>query len=132
VLLQFETFGKAKAWYADGQAEREKKLGSKVASLTATAAVAQTPQAFQYKNITGDGTATLKSTPGYLHSVCINTPAATGTITIYDNTAASGTKIGTITSFASVTGCFTYDVAFWTGLTVVTATATPDITVSFR
>jgi uncharacterized protein (DUF1330 family) len=32
VLLQFETFDKAKAWYADGQAEREKKLGSKVAS----------------------------------------------------------------------------------------------------
>jgi uncharacterized protein (DUF1330 family) len=32
VLLQFETIDKAKAWYADGQAEREKKLGSKVAS----------------------------------------------------------------------------------------------------
>jgi uncharacterized protein (DUF1330 family) len=32
VLLQFETFDKAKAWYADGQSEREKELGSKVAS----------------------------------------------------------------------------------------------------
>jgi uncharacterized protein (DUF1330 family) len=32
VLLQFETIDKAKAWYADGQAEREKKLGGKVAS----------------------------------------------------------------------------------------------------
>ena len=32
VLLQFESIDKAKAWYADGQAEREKKLGSKVAS----------------------------------------------------------------------------------------------------
>jgi uncharacterized protein (DUF1330 family) len=32
VLLQFESLDKAKAWYADGQAEREKKLGSKVAS----------------------------------------------------------------------------------------------------
>jgi uncharacterized protein (DUF1330 family) len=32
VLLQFETIDKAKAWYADGQAEREQKLGHKVAS----------------------------------------------------------------------------------------------------
>ena len=32
VILQFESIDKAKAWYADGQAEREKKLGSKVAS----------------------------------------------------------------------------------------------------
>jgi uncharacterized protein (DUF1330 family) len=32
VLLQFETFDKAKTWYADGQREREKELGSKVAS----------------------------------------------------------------------------------------------------
>jgi hypothetical protein len=100
--------------------------------LTAPAAVAQTPQAFEYRNITTDTTTVVKSGPGYLHTVCVNTPAATGTIQIYDNTAASGTKIGLITSFASVSGCFTYDVAFWTGLTVVTATAAPDITVSFR
>jgi len=45
-------------------------------------------------------------------------------------TAASGANIGTITSYASTPGCFTYDVAFWTGLTIVTAT--PDVTVSFR
>ena len=87
---------------------------------------------FSYSNITTDKTTTLKSTPGYLHTVCVNTPAATGTITAYDNTGASGTKIGTITSYASVPGCFTYDVAFWTGLTIVTATAAPDITVTFR
>jgi hypothetical protein len=87
---------------------------------------------FSYKNITTDTTTTLKTGPGYLHAVCVNTPAATGTITIYDNTAASGTKIGTLTSFASTVGCFTYDVAFWVGLTIVTATAAPDITVAFR
>jgi hypothetical protein len=104
-------------------------------ALTAAPAAAQGGAAagsFAYKNITSDTTTTLKTGAGYLHTVCVNTPAATGTITIYDNTAASGTKIGTITSFASTVGCFTYDVAFWTGLTVVTATATPDVTVSFR
>jgi hypothetical protein len=74
----------------------------------------------------------VKSGAGYLHTVCVNTPAATGTVTIFDSTTGSGTKIGTVTSFASVSGCFEYDVAFWQGLTVVTATATPDVTVSFR
>jgi hypothetical protein len=100
------------------------------AILPAAPAAAQ--QLFSYQNITSDTTTTVKSRPGYLHTICVNTPAGTGTVTIYDNTAASGTKIGTITSFASVGGCFTYDVAFWTGLTIVTATAAPDITVSFR
>jgi hypothetical protein len=95
-------------------------------------AAAQQPLVYAYQNITTGTTMTLKSVPGYLHTVFVNTPAATGTITIYDNTAASGTKIGTITSYASTPGCFTYDVAFWTGLTVVTATATADVTVSFR
>jgi hypothetical protein len=104
-----------------------------VLALAASPAATQEPGAtFEYKNITTDTTTTLKTTRGYLHTVCVNTPAATGTITIYDNTAASGTKIGVITSFASLPGCFTYDVAFWTGLTVVTATAAPDVTVSFR
>jgi hypothetical protein len=100
-------------------------------SLSGLPAAAQ-QATFQYKNITTDATTAVKSGAGYLHTVCVNTPAATGTITIYDNTAANGTKIGTITSFASVGGCFAYDVAFWTGLTIVTATAAPDITVSFR
>jgi hypothetical protein len=68
-----------------------------------------------------------------LHSITFNTPAATETVTIYDNTAASGTKIETITvpsSPAPVT--LTYDVAFNTGLTIVTATASGDITVAYQ
>jgi hypothetical protein len=93
---------------------------------------AQPAFVYSFANITTDTTTALKTGPGFLHNVCINTPAATGTITIYDSTAASGTKIGTITSYASVPICYHYDVAFWNGLTVVTATATPDITVSFR
>lgn len=100
--------------------------------LLAGPALAQQPQSFQYTNITTDTTTAIKSSPGVLHSICVNTPAATGTVTVYDNTAGSGTKIATITSFASVSGCFIYDVAFWTGLTIVTATAAPDITVSYR
>jgi hypothetical protein len=103
--------------------------------LFAGPAFAQAVQTFQYANITlaAPTTTTLKSSPGVLHCITLNKPAATGVITIYDNTAASGTTIGTITTPTSpqpVKLC--YDVAFWTGLTIVTATAAQDITVSFR
>lgn len=87
--------------------------------------------AYRYLNITGQATTTVKSGSGILHTICVNTPAATETITIYDNTAASGTKIGTITVFASTNPCLTYDVNFTTGLTLVTATASSDLTVSY-
>lgn len=87
--------------------------------------------AYRYLNITGQATTTVKSGGGILHTICINTPAATETITIYDNTAASGTKIGTITVFASTNPCLTYDVNFTTGLTIVTATASSDLTVGY-
>jgi hypothetical protein len=86
---------------------------------------------YRYLNITGQATTTVKSGGGILHTICVNTPAATETITIYDNTAASGTKIGTITVFASTNPCLTYDVNFTTGLTLVTATASSDLTVSY-
>lgn len=88
---------------------------------------------FSYQNITGQATTTIKSSAGLLHCITLNNPVATETITIYDNTAGSGTKIGTITVPASpqpVT--LKYDVEFWTGLTIVTATASSDITVSFK
>lgn len=100
--------------------------------LFAGPAFAQSVQTWQYANITTDTTTTLKTTPGVLHAVCVNTPNATGTVQVYDSTAASGTKIGLITQFASTPRCFEYDVAFWTGLTIVTATAPGDLTVSFR
>lgn len=88
--------------------------------------------AYGYKNITTDATfAAVKSGAGILHTICVNTPAATETITVYDNTAASGTKIASLTSFASVGGCFLYDANFTTGLTIVTATAAGDITVTW-
>lgn len=85
-----------------------------------------------YKNITGDATAAIKSGGGILHNITLNNPVATETITIYDNTTNSGTKIGTITIPASpVPVTLNYDVAYNTGLTIVTATATSDITVSY-
>lgn len=89
---------------------------------------------FQYNNITGQTTTLIRTGNGVLHTLCFNNPTATETVTIYDGTSASGgTKIGTITVPASPQlGCLVYDVAYGAGLTIVTATASSDITVSYR
>jgi hypothetical protein len=89
--------------------------------------------AYAFGNITGQATTTLKTGTGTLHTVTFNTPAATETVTIFDSLTGSGTKIGTVTVPASpVPVTLTYDVQFSIGLTIVTATASGDLTVSFK
>lgn len=83
---------------------------------------------FGFNNITTATTTTVKSGSGHLASITVNTTAA-GTITVYDNTAASGNKIATLPASA-VVGTYKYDLQFATGLTIVTAAAS-DITVSY-
>lgn len=85
---------------------------------------------FDYKNIATATTTVVKSGSGIVHSITINTTAA-GAITVYDNTAGSGTKIATIAISPVIGSTFIYDVSFKTGLTIVTAGAS-DITVSYR
>src|SRR4051812_27926772 len=81
---------------------------------------------FAYRNITTTATTVVKSGAGWLHSVCINKPVASSVITLYDNTAGSGTVIATITLPATLlaeggNACEEFDIAFGTGLTIVTA-----------
>jgi hypothetical protein len=85
-----------------------------------------------YTHINGNGTTTPKSSAGVLHSIVINTKGASAnTVTVYDNTAASGTIIAVIDTTAQVQTLI-YDVQFNTGLTVVVATGTAaDITISW-
>ena len=89
-----------------------------------------------YQNIVGAATTVVRSGPGILKSITVNQPIASATVTIYDNTAGSGTKIGTITLPASLVsqGPMTalYDLDFGTGLTLVTTGAGLDLTVSWR
>lgn len=87
---------------------------------------------FDYLNITGDATTLVRTGGGILHTITFNKPTATETVTIYDGLDANGTKIGTITVPASpVPVSLIYDANFTVGLTLVTATATSDITVTF-
>ncbi len=89
---------------------------------------------WSFVNMTTATTATAKSGAGVFHGVAINTIVGAATITIYDNTAGSGTKIGIITLPAAGAGdmpnFIPFDVAFATGLTFVTSGAT-DITIVY-
>lgn len=81
-------------------------------------------------NITSATTTLVKSGPGKLHKLVINTTAA-ATITIYDSLTATGTKIATIAASPSIGSNFAYNVCFNTGLCIVTA-GTTDLTVAYR
>lgn len=87
---------------------------------------------YNYSNITGQATTVVKASSGILHTITFNKPTATTVVTIYDNTAGSGTTIGAVTIPASpLPVTLIYDVAFATGLTVKTETANSDITISY-
>jgi hypothetical protein len=89
---------------------------------------------FFYTNITTATTTTVKSGSGTLVRIVNNKKLANGVVTIYDNTAGSGTKIGTITNPATLLDnqqTYEYQVAFNTGLTIVTSAA-EDLTVVWR
>ena len=85
--------------------------------------MANDPPISRYANIAGAGTTVISTKPGMLKRVVFNAQAVSTGITIYDNTAASGTKIAspslgvTLITF----GVMEYDCFFTIGLTVVGA-----------
>lgn len=95
-----------------------------------------------FSNITTNATTVVKTGSGSFEYFSINNPSlisvAALTMTAYDNTAASGTIIGTYTVPFGLTteSPFTVRVGakFRTGLTIVTSgpTVAANITVSFR
>jgi hypothetical protein len=91
-----------------------------------------------YQNITAGAptTTAVKSGAGFLHAIVVNLPVAAGKVELFDNTAGSGTRIGTITIPTGPVAPVTvfYDVAFTTGLTLITTWSgvTMEITVSYR
>lgn len=84
-------------------------------------------------NISSNTTTILKLGAGTLHRIILNKAGAnTNTVTIYDNTAGSGTIIGTISNVLGSIGSVEYDLDFYTGLTIVTATgAAGDFTIVY-
>jgi hypothetical protein len=96
---------------------------------------ASTTGGYSFNNITTATTTTVKSGAGTLHAIVFNTIVASATVTVYDNTTATGTKIGTYTLPSTITSDnpfeILYDAAFATGLTIVTSGAT-DITALYK
>lgn len=91
------------------------------------------PAGYKYASITTTATTVVKAGPGFLHGIDF-TAAANGVITIYDNTAGSGTVIRTITSPATLTANEVNKILnlnFTVGLTIVTATAAQNIVVTY-
>ncbi len=84
-----------------------------------------------FLNLAAAATTTIKTGSGLLHAINVTTAGAAGsTITVYDNTAGSGTIIATIDATAIHT--YIFDIEFLTGLTVVIAGATaPKVTFSY-
>tara|TARA_R110000868_G_scaffold170941_1_gene406336 strand:- start:134 stop:619 length:486 start_codon:yes stop_codon:yes gene_type:complete len=76
-------------------------------------------------------TTILKYGSGELHRIVVNNPT-NNAITVYDNTAGSGTALAVINPGASATPFdLDYEIPFQNGLTIVTA-GTPDITVVYE
>jgi len=122
--------------------ERKVDLGTKVAGEDLTNDVMKVEEQYNYSNITTNTTTTVKSGAGMLHTITLNNPAlltvANLTVAIYDNTAGSGTLIGTFTVPFGLTSALPmqlwFDAKFSTGLTIVTSgpTVTGNLTVSYR
>jgi hypothetical protein len=89
------------------------------------------PVPYSYRHISGNATTTVKTGPGILHALTINSAGSDWAITVYDGPAGTGTVLATITPVTGST--LTYDVAFATGCTVVTSgTKAGDVTVSYH
>lgn len=83
-----------------------------------------------YNDAVGTAGHQIKSGAGTLQGVNVNTVGTSSTATLYDGTNTSGTKLATIDTTKA--GPNLYDVAFTTGLFIVSSTVTPaDITVSY-
>lgn len=90
---------------------------------------------YSYKNITSATTTLVKTGPGTLHSITVNTPVLSGVIEFDDALTNTTPKIGTITYPSTLLndGANTtlYDIAFATGLSITT-TGTMDITIAYK
>jgi len=81
-----------------------------------------------YTNISTNTTITIKTGAGILHSIAINTPGASWTVTVSDGA-------NTIAVITPSTGqdSMIYDCAFLSGLSVTTAGTTPgNVTVNWQ
>lgn len=107
--------------------------GASTASVSLTAV---STGGYSYTHIAaGQATTTVKSGAGTLHSIVLNSAAtATNVTTVFDSTTGSGSVIAIpAVTTATVPTTLIFDLAFATGLTILTATANGgDMTVCYK
>lgn len=104
-------------------------LKSRIAGEDISNDVQKVENRYSYATISTATTTTVKSGAGFLHRITV-TGGTTGTIVVYDNTAASGTKIADFDT-TNALASYEFNVSFTTGLTIITGASTK-ITVSYR
>jgi hypothetical protein len=88
--------------------------------------------ALSYDHIAGAATTQVKSGSGILHKIVLNTPVASSTISLIDNTSGSTVNLGLITNTTDVKPyVIEYNARFSTGLRIITSGA-DDITVVYQ
>lgn len=89
---------------------------------------------YNYTRVTTAATTLVKTGPGILHAVIVNTPTATATIELDDALTNAAPIIGKLLMPTTAANPFTvpYDVAFSTGLSVTVAVATVDATIVWK
>jgi len=89
-------------------------------------------ESYNSNYIDSAATTLVKTGPGVLHLISVNTTAA-GSVTVYDGvSAAAPASVLAIIKASAAEGPYIYDIAFDKGLTIVTAHADSDLTVSYK
>jgi hypothetical protein len=88
---------------------------------------------YNYTRVTTAATTLVKTGPGVLHAVVVNTPTSTGTLELDDALTNTTPIIGKMLFAASIPPfTATYDVAFTTGLSATVGVATIDATIVWK
>lgn len=88
-----------------------------------------------YREINSNASTQVRTGIGFLENIVVNNAGTSWTMQVFDNTSCAGTAIAGATAFTipAAGSNLRYDVAFSTGLCILTAGTTPgSVTVSFR
>lgn len=98
---------------------------------SAAGGISVKPQgASAYNDATGTAGHSIKTGAGVFQGFTTNTAGTSSTAVLYDGTSTAGTKLATINT--ATVASLQYNIAFATGLFIVSSTATPaDITVAY-
>ena len=91
---------------------------------------------YSWTNIATQDEFNVKQSAGYLKRIVMNTPLASGVVAVYNNGSGASISMATITNPATLLSDTSigidYDLAFDSGLTIVTSGANQDITVVYK